>query len=84
MEYKKNKENKENNKDYVDKVVPNSEDGKLLIVQYNPADKDRKSWLSVAAECVKNDQKRDLQLISVARGDTADQIYALLTGKTAK
>jgi hypothetical protein len=81
MAYKKNKEN---NKDYVDKVVPNSECGKLLIVQYNPADKDHKSWLSVAAECAKNDQKRALQLISVARGDTADQIYALLTGKTAK
>lgn len=81
MAYKKNKEK---NEDYVGKVLPNSEGGKLLIVQYNPADKDRKSWLSVAAECVKNDQKRDLQLISVARGDTADQIYALLTGKTAK
>ena len=79
-----NKKNKEKNEDYVDKVLPNSEGGKLLIVQYNPADKDRESWLSVAAECVKNDQKRDLQLISVARGDTADQIYALLTGKTAK
>lgn len=78
-----NEKNKEN-EDYVGKVLPNSEGGKLLIVQYNPADKDRKSWLSVAAECVKNDQKRDLQLISVARGDTADQIYALLTGKTAK
>lgn len=72
------------NEDYVDKVVPNSDGGKLLIVQYNPVDKDRNSWLSVAAECVKNDQKRALQLISVARGDTADQIYALLTGKTAK
>nr|DAF75111.1 MAG TPA: hypothetical protein [Caudoviricetes sp.] len=81
MAYKKNKEK---NEDYVGKVLPNSEGGKLLIVQYNPADKDRKSWLSVAAECVKNDQKRDLQLISVARGDTADQIYALLTGKNAK
>ena len=81
MAYKKNKEK---NEDYVGKVVPNPEGGKLLIVQYNPADKDRKSWLSVAAECVKNGQKRDLQLISVARGDTADQIYALLTGKTAK
>ena len=41
MAYKKNKEN---NKDYVDKVVPNSEGGKLLIVQYNPADKDHESW----------------------------------------
>ena len=81
MAYKKNKDK---NVDYVGKVLPNSEGGKLLIVQYNPADKDRKSWLSVAAECVKNDQKRDLQLISVARGDTADQIYALLTGKNAK
>ena len=80
-----NKErNIEENMDYVGKFMPNSEGGKLLIVQYNPADKDRKSWLSVAAECVKNDQKRDLQLISVARGDTADQIYALLTGEPAK
>lgn len=75
---------KENNNDYVDKVVPNFDGGKLLVVQYNPADKDRKSWLSVAAECVKNDQKRDLQLISVARGTKADQIYALLTGEPAK
>ena len=72
------------NEDYVDNVVPNSEGGKLLIVQYNPADKDRKSWLSVAAECVKNDQKRGFQLISVVRGGKADQIYALLTGEPAK
>lgn len=76
--------NKENNKDYVDKVVPNFDGGKLLVVHYNPADGDRESWLSVAGECVKNDQKRDLQLISVARGDSADQIYALLTGENAK
>ena len=72
------------NEDYVGKLVPNSECGKLLILQYNPSDGDHESWLSVAAECAKNDQKRALQLISVARGDTADQIYALLTGKTAK
>ena len=72
------------NEDYVGKLVPNSECGKLLILQYNPSYGDHESWLSVAAECAKNDQKRALQLISVARGDTADQIYALLTGKTAK
>lgn len=84
MAYKKNKKNKENNKDYVDKVVPNSDGGKLLVVHYNPSDGDHESWLTVAGECAKNDQKRALQLISVARGDTADQIYALLTGKTAK
>lgn len=81
MVYKKNKEN---NKDYVGKVLPNSEGGKLLILQYNPSDGKRESWLSVAGECVKNDQKRDLQLISVVRGASADQIYALLTGETAK
>ena len=79
-----NTKNKENNKDYVDKVLPNSEGGKLLIVQYNPADKDHKSWLSVAAECAKNDQKRALQLISVVKGDDADYIYSVLTGKSAK
>ena len=78
MAYKKNKEN---NKDYVDKVLPNSEGGKLLILQYNPSDKDRESWLSVAAECVKNDQKRGLQLISIVKGEDADYIYGVLTGK---
>lgn len=70
MAYKKNKEN---NKDYVDKVV-----------HYNPSDGDHESWLTVAGECAKNGQNADLQLISVARGGSADQIYALLTGKNAK
>lgn len=77
-------ENAKKNEDYVGKVLPNSEGGKLLILQYNPSDGKRESWLSVAGECVKNDQKRDLQLISVVRGASADQIYALLTGETAK
>ena len=76
--------NKENNNDYVDKFVPNFDGGKLLVVHYNPSDGDHESWLTVAGEGAENDQKRALQLISVARGDTADQIYALLTGKTAK
>lgn len=81
MAYKKNKEN---NKDYVDKVVPNSEGGKLLIVQYNPADKDHKSWLSVAGEGVEKRKNGHLRPISVVRGAKADQIYALLTGEPAK
>lgn len=76
-----NKKNKEKNEDYVGKVVPNSEGGKLLILQYNPSDGSRESWLSVAGECAKNDQKRDLQLISVVKGDDADYIYGVLTGK---
>ena len=75
---------KKKNEDYVSKVVPNSEGGKLLILQYNPSDGKRESWLSVAGECEKNGQNADLQLISVARGVVADQIYALLTGKNAK
>ncbi len=77
-------ENTEKYTDYVSKVVPNSEGGKLLILQYNPADKDNESWLSVAGECGKNGQNTNLQLISVVRGASADQIYALLTGKNAK
>lgn len=76
-------ENTKKNEDYVCKVVPNSECGKLLILQYNPSDGKRESWLSVAGECVKNDQKRDLQLISVVRGASADQLYAFLTGEKA-
>ena len=72
------------NKDYVDKIVPNSSDGKLLILQYNPSDGKRESWLSVAGECEKNGQNADLQLISIVKGASADQIYALLTGKNAK
>ena len=75
---------KKKNEDYVDKFLPNSEGGKLLILQYNPSDGDRESWLSVAGECCKNGQNVDLQLISVVKGESADQIYALLTGKNAK
>ena len=76
--------NKEQYTDYVSKVIPNSERGKLLILQYNPADEDCESWLSVAGECGKNGQNADLHLISVVRGESADQIYAFLTGKNAK
>lgn len=73
--------NKDKNEDYVGKVLPNSEGGKLLILQYNPSDGKRESWLSVAGECDKNGQNTDLQLISVARGESADELYSLLTGK---
>ena len=75
---------KKKNEDYVGKLLPNSEGGKLLILQYNPSDGKRESWLSVAGECGKNGQNADLQLISIAKGASADQIYALLTGKNAK
>ena len=75
---------KKKNEDYVDKIVPNSSSGKLLILQYNPSDGKRESWLSVAGECGKNGQNADLQLISIVKGASADQIYALLTGKNAK
>lgn len=75
---------KKKNEDYVDKIVPNSSSGKLLILQYNPSDGKRESWLSVAGECEKNGQNADLQLISIVKGASADQIYALLTGKNAK
>ena len=77
-------ENTKKNEDYVSKVVPNSEGGKLLILQYNPSDGKRESWLSVAGECEKNGRNADLQLISIVKGASADQIYALLTGKNAK
>ena len=77
-------ENINKNEDYVDKVVPNSEGGKLLILQYNPSDGKRESWLSVAGECGKNGQNTNLQLISVIKGTSADQLYALLTGKQTK
>ena len=80
MEKKKN----EDGMDYVDKVVPNSEGGKLLILQYNPSDGKRESWLSVAGECGKNGQNTNLQLISVIKGTSADQLYELLTGKQTK
>ena len=78
-----NKKN-EDGMDYVDKLLPNSDGGILLILQYNPSDGKRESWLSVAEECDKNGQNLDLQMISIARGESADQIYALLTGKNAK
>ena len=77
-------ENTKKNEDYVSKVVPNSEGGKLLILQYNPSDGKRESWLSVAGECGKNGQNANLQLISIVKGASADQIYELLTGKQTK
>ena len=77
-------ENTNKNEDYVDKIVPNSEGGKLLILQYNPSDGKRESWLSVAGECGKNGQNTNLQLISVIKGTSADQLYELLTGKQTK
>ena len=79
-----NTEKNEDGMDYVGKLLPNSEGGKLLILQYNPSDGKRESWLSVAGECGENGQNTDLHLISVVRGTSADQIYALLTGKNAK
>ena len=77
-------ENTNKNEDYVDKIVPNSEGGKLLILQYNPSDGKSESWLSVAGECGKNGQNTNLQLISVIKGTSADQLYELLTGKQTK
>ena len=77
-------ENTNKNEDYVSKVVPNSEGGKLLILQYNPSDGKRESWLSVAGECGKNGQNANLQLISIVKGTSADQLYELLTGKQTK
>ena len=77
-------ENTKKNEDYVSKIVPNSEGGKLLILQYNPSDGKRESWLSVAGECGKNGQNANLQLISVIKGTSADQLYELLTGKQTK
>ena len=76
--------NTNKNEDYVDKIVPNSSCGKLLILQYNPSDGNRESWLSVAGECDKNGQNANLQLISVVKGASADQLYELLTGKQTK
>ena len=80
MEKKKN----EDGMDYVGKLLPNSEGGKLLILQYNPSDGKRESWLSVAGECEKNGQNANLQLISIVKGASADQLYELLTGKQTK
>ena len=72
------------NEDYVDKIVPNSERGKLLVVQYNPSDGDRGSWLTVAGECGQNGKDGHLQPILIVRGAKADEIYRLLTDKNAK
>lgn len=72
------------NEDYVGKLVPNSECGKLLILQYNPSDGKHESWLTVAGESGQNGQNADLQLISVVKGASADQLYELLTGKQTK
>lgn len=72
------------NEDYVSKVLPNSEGGKLLILQYNPSDGKRESWLTVAGEGVEKRKNGHLCPISVVRGAKADQIYALLTGEPAK
>ena len=69
------------NEDYVGKLLPNSEGGKLMILQYNPSDGKRESWLSVAEECDKNGQNPNLQLISIVKGTSPDQLYELLTGK---
>lgn len=80
MEKKKN----EDCMDYVGKLLPNSDGGKLLILQYNPSDGKRESWLSVAGECEKNGQNADLQMISIVKGESADQLYELLTGKQTK
>ena len=79
-----NTEKNEDSMDYVGKILPNSEGGKLLILQYNPSDGKRESWLSVAGECGKNGQNTNLQLISVVKGTSADQLYELLTGKQTK
>ena len=80
----KKKKKNEDGMDYVGKFLPNSEGGKLLILQYNPSDGKRESWLSVAGECGKNGQNTNLQLISVIKGTSADQLYELLTGKQTK
>ena len=77
-------ENTKKNEDYVDKIVPNSSSGKLLIVQYNPSDGVHESWLTVAGEGGQNGKNGHLCPISIVRGASADQIYALLTGKNAK
>ena len=79
-----NTEKNEDSMDYVDKLLPNSDGGKLLILQYNPSDGKRESWLSVAGECGENGQNTDLHLISVVKGASADQLYELLTGKQTK
>lgn len=52
---------------YIDTIMSNSECGKLLILQYNPSDGGRESWLLVAGEIGKNGQNSDLQLFSVIK-----------------
>lgn len=72
------------NEDYVSEVMPNSDRGKLLIVQYNQSDGGRESWLTVAGECGQNGKDGHLQPILIVRGAKADEIYRLLTDKNAK
>lgn len=72
--------NTKKNKGYIDKIMPNSEYEKLLILQYNPSDGGREIWSSVAGECVKNGQNSDLQSISVTKGVDADYVFTLLIG----
>nr|DAG63506.1 MAG TPA: hypothetical protein [Caudoviricetes sp.] len=72
------------NEDYVGEVMPNSDRGKLLIVQYNQSDGGRESWLTVAGECGQNGKDGHLQPILIVRGAKADEIYRLLTDKNAK
>lgn len=76
--------NTEKNKDYVDKIIPNFDGGKLLVVHYNTADGGHESWLTVAGECGQNRQNGHLCPISVIRGAKADELFELLTGKNAK
>lgn len=72
--------NTEKNEDYAGKVVPNIERGKLLIVQYNPSDGGRESWLTVAGESGQNGKNGHLSPISIVRGAEADKIYGRLIG----
>ena len=72
------------NEDYVDKIAPNFDGGKLLVVHYDPGDKGRESWLTVAGEGGQKRENGHLCPISIVRGASADQIYALLTGKNSK
>lgn len=76
--------NTKKNEDYVDKIVPNSRRGKLLIVQYNPADGGRESWLTVAGEGGQNGKNDHLCPISIVRGAKADELFERLMGENAK
>ena len=55
---------KKKNEDYVDKIVPNSEDGKLLILQYNPAGGGRPSYFTIPKERVEGAQQSSGHFIS--------------------